>query len=385
MDGALPRVTKRGILLRRAISFDPRLGLSSLVAASISACSVASDHRSSPSDSAPGASIEASASAAPSAAESASPPVDPKATDPMALHLESTSDLLALVTVAQPVPSRFADPDAFLAKTFGVSGPGTTNQGNKAIARHSVSRQKCLAGLEGTTLQTDDQRRICGADYMVPIYKNGDPTLADACIDIFEFPDRPCELPFVWIGPTQAKAVCELEGKRLCKQEEWMFACAGDPAGGPEQKYSYGNDLDLEACNTSKSPREWGGGCNPSSPTTAWSTCPTSTEPSGAFPRCRSRFGVYDLQGNVAEIMTRLDFDGEVKSQLKGSAWFYTDIARDEFGRAPNGRPPLKPEQLRGTYPDVCRHDPRWHVEPIVNASHVNYHLGFRCCKDVAK
>jgi hypothetical protein len=45
-----------------------------------------------------------------------------------------------------------------------------------------------------------------------------------------------------------------------------------------------------------------------------------------ADPRCRSRFGVFDQHGNVAEIMTRLEpADGEVKSQLKGSALFYVD------------------------------------------------------------
>jgi hypothetical protein len=40
-----------------------------------------------------------------------------------------------------------------------------------------------------------------------------------------------------------------------------------------------------------------------------------------------------------------------------------------------------KPEKR--TYPDHCSYDPRWHVEPMRRAWHVNYHLGFRCCADV--
>ena len=73
--------------------------------------------------------------------------------------------------------------------------------------------------------------------------------------------------------------------------------------------------------------------------------------------------------------MTRLDADGQVYSQLRGSAFFYWSVAR-----RPNERP-KKGE--RETYPDYCAYDPRWHVEPIESAFHVNYHLGFRCCKTI--
>ncbi len=303
----------------------------------------------------------------------------------MAIHYETRAELLALFEVEKPTHVANVDPDAFLDKTFGPDGPYTSNQGNKALSNHAISKGACLAGLEGIALDTEASRRTCGAPLMVPIYPKGDPDKAKACIDVFEFPDKPCELPFVWIGATQAREVCMLEGKRLCRQPEWELACAGDPDGAPDQKYSYGDDLDLTACNTNKPAGEFGPGCVPDTPKTAWKTCATNTEPSGAFPRCRSRFGVFDMQGNVAEIMTRLDPDGHIYDQLKGSAFFYTDVARDEFGRAPQGRPPIKPERMRGTYPDICRHNPRWHVEPINDAWHVNYHLGFRCCKDIPK
>jgi hypothetical protein len=326
------------------------------------------------------ASSPGAASATPEAGAAASAaPIDDRP-----LEVTTREELFAL-TGLRAGPSDRVPLDAFLDKTFGLGSPYKSNQGNPALAKHFVGRAQCLAGLAGLTLVTEEQRRVCGADDMVPIWAHGDPSKAEACIDVFEFPNRPCELPFVWIGPTQAKAVCEAEGKRLCRQEEWMLACGGDPEGGPATKYAYGDELDLEICNTNKSATIYGKDCDPDTVQSAWSTCATNTEPSGAFPRCRSRFGVFDLHGNVAEIMTRRDLeDGRTKSQLKGSAFFYTDVARDENGKAPKGHPKIEPERMRTTYPDVCRHDPRWHVEPIGRAWHVNYHLGFRCCKSIS-
>ena len=186
----------------------------------------------------------------------------------------------------------------------------------------------------------------------------------------------------MWSGATQAKLLCQKLGKRLCTQEEWMFACAGDPAGGKEQRYAYGDALDLAKCNTEKAKKRLNRDvdgevvpCNPHSIHTAWDTCSTNTEPSGSFPECRSRFGVFDLHGNVAEAMTRWDAEEqETVSQLKGSAFFYVDVAVPEGG-----------ERKKENYPDWCRHDPRWHVQSMHKAWHVNYHLGFRCCADVAK
>ena len=101
---------------------------------------------------------------------------------------------------------------------------------------------------------------------------------------------------------------------------------------------------------------------------------PIHTEPSGAFPKCRSRFGVFDQHGNVAEVMTRKERDGNVVTQLKGSAFFYVEVARRPED------PAWSPGAHGETYPDHCNYDPRWHVEPIEKAWHVNYHLGFRCC-----
>jgi formylglycine-generating enzyme required for sulfatase activity len=110
---------------------------------------------------------------------------------------------------------------------------------------------------------------------------------------------------------------------------------------------------------------------------TTWDTCATETEPSGAFPRCRSRFGVFDQHGNAAEVMMRRE-GSSVFTQLKGSAWYYNELAKE-----PNEPVPATTPNKTGAHPDHCNFDPRWHVEPIENGFHVNYHLGFRCCKSI--
>jgi hypothetical protein len=303
------------------------------------------------------------------------PPID-ASDDPADLAKRTGAELLELVPL---------DGGSKYLSFLLAPAVGKTNQGNPDIARHTISKKKCLEGLRGIVIQTDEQRAICGAENMVPIYKGADPATAKTCIDVFEFPNQACELPFVWISPQAAERVCELEGKRLCAQEEWNLACRGDPAGGKDRAYAYGDALDLEVCNTNKphqmapDGRNWV--CWVKDAYTAFKTCSTDTEPAGAFPQCRSRFGVFDQHGNVAEIMTRKQ-DDVVYTQLKGSAFFYVDVSRSH--KAPPGmKPAVDGGTLHDTYPDHCNYDPRWHVEKLDEAMHTNYHLGFRCCKTI--
>jgi hypothetical protein len=294
--------------------------------------------------------------------------------DPMENHKNTREELLGLFAIKD-----FTDdekkrilPDVFLRNAFGVDGPGRMSQGNKAIARHTISKEKCLAGLKDIVIQTPEQRAKCGADNMVPVWIKGkEPWF---CIDVFEFPNKPCELPMVWTPPTWAKKVCELQGKRLCAQTEWNIACRGDPDGGDDWRYAYGNKVDIDICHTNLRHRT---ACVPRDAKSAFATCTTDTEPSGSFPKCRSRFGVFDQHGNVAEVMMRREGD-TVFSQLKGSAWFYNELVRE-----PDQPIPESTTNKAGAYPDHCNFDPRWHVEKLEEAWHVNYHLGFRCCKSL--
>ncbi|MFI5301807.1 MAG: SUMF1/EgtB/PvdO family nonheme iron enzyme [Polyangiales bacterium] len=280
----------------------------------------------------------------------------------------------SLEDTSEPSPQSMIDDDALIALiplksrdeaslklARDILGPRTmhVNQGNPAIAKHDITRAQCLAALKGVTLQTPDQKAICKGDNEVPIYTDGDPHHAKACMDVFEYPNKECVRPFVYAYAKTANQLCQLAGKRLCKQEEWVAACEADPSGGAPRKYSYGDDLDLKICDTGKKwPQPTGPACQPDGD--VWSTCATLSEPAGSFPQCKSRLGVYDMQGNVAELMTRAQ-DKVTYVQFKGSAFFY------------DGK----------MYPDTCRDDPRWHADPVDQSWHTNYHLGFRCCRDV--
>ena len=308
------------------------------------------------------------------------PPVDASPPeDPMATHYTTAADLLRLVPLPPAADDRAAARrDATLAYLIAPS-PGHFNDGNREIAHHTIARAQCLGALKDTVIQTDEQKEICkGEPYMVPVYSNGDPHSAKVCIDQFEFPNQPCELPFVWGSPSEAETMCRIQGKRLCTQQEWSLACSADPAGKEKWPYAYGDKLDMTICNTN-TPHEVGPDgkawrCYVRDAQSTWNTCSTDTEPAGAFPRCKSRLGVYDQHGNVAEMMTRAE-GSDVFTQLKGSAFFYVDVAREP------GKAPLHPE--RESYPDTCNYDPRWHVEHLKDALHCNYHLGFRCCKQL--
>jgi formylglycine-generating enzyme required for sulfatase activity len=209
---------------------------------------------------------------------------------------------------------------------------------------------------------------------------------ADLCIDQFEFPNLECEYPVVHVTAREAALICEVLGKRLCDAHEWEGACAGQ-LWPPEVEYAweqphvvmrrlhnaareriwaYGQHKDHGTCGTgsSKTPGCAGGG---------YSECGSNTYPSGAFPHCVSAFGVYDQHGNAAEHMSlplapdQLGrYGGHGWTEMKGS-WFV-------FG-------------AYEAHEDDCRwRAPDWHGSRVLDPqSHSNYHLGFRCCKDLVR
>ena len=150
----------------------------------------------------------------------------------MAIHYATSADLLKLIPHPALTDDRAAARRDSLLAYLVAPSPGHFNDGNPALAHHAISRSACLAGLKGAVLQTDEQRALCkGEPYMVPVYTNGNPRSARVCIDEFEFPNVPCELPFVWGSPAEAESLCKAEGKRLCTMQEWTLGCSAGPAG----------------------------------------------------------------------------------------------------------------------------------------------------------
>ena len=101
------------------------------------------------------------------------------------------------------------------------------------------------------------------------------PAIGAGCIDAYEAPGEG-RLPETGVTLDDARAACGARGLRLCRAEEWRAACAGDAGSA----WPYGSIVERGACNVGSR---------------------SLIAKAGAFPRCRSAAGVFDLAGNVAE------------------------------------------------------------------------------------
>ena len=170
------------------------------------------------------------------------------------------------------------------------------------------------------------------------------------CIDRFEYPNRRLAYPAIMVTWNEARALCGGDGKRLCSEDEWTFACEGEEA----KPYPYGYERSARACVIDMPHRPFDERklMQRSSPDMAreldrlW-----QGEASGTRPACRSPFGVYDLTGNVDEWTVSTHTSG-YPSIMKGGYW----------------------GQIRAR----CRPSTRAHGEDFVF-----YQQGFRCCADV--
>jgi hypothetical protein len=280
------------------------------------------------------------------------------------------------------------------------SGSRVIGQGNSAATEHPMTPAQCEATwrTRGESPANATFERICGAKYMAPLYDPAreTPEQAQACIDQFEFPDIPCAYPVVWVKAKEAAQICEAEGKRMCDAHEWEGACDGrllppdyrfDLARGlppeaaisrmraehnreysPTKRWSYGLDYERGICAAAS---HKGPGCNGGN----WAQCGSNTYPAGSFPLCHSPLAVYDLNGNAAEHMN-LPLDPSQMSSRGSTTLGYTEMKGSWF--------------IFDTYrahEDWCRwRAPYWHgTRVMADDSHANYHLGFRCCKTLAK
>jgi serine/threonine protein kinase/formylglycine-generating enzyme required for sulfatase activity len=124
-------------------------------------------------------------------------------------------------------------------------------------------------------------------------------TLAGFCMDYYEYPNKGGQKPMTKVAYPQAEKLCRDQKKRLCSEDEWEKACKG----GSGHRFPYGNEFDEGACNTQDS-----NGNN------------RAVAASGAFPSCRSSFGIFDLSGNVAEWVSGRLAPGASDKVKKGGA-----------------------------------------------------------------
>jgi formylglycine-generating enzyme len=161
--------------------------------------------------------------------------------------------------------------------------------------------------------------------------------------------------PQAYISRDQADAACRNAGKRLCADDEWIAACKGKrptifPYGALRRR-GYCNDTGVSSFNRYYGER----GGEPLQAAYTWPNMNDSRlnqmkgtlAPTGAFKRCRSSFGAYDMVGNLHE------WTSSPRGTFRGG--YYLDTSQ-------NGD---------GCEYKTTAHVPRYH----------DYSIGFRCCQ----
>lgn len=299
-------------------------------------------------------------------------------------------------------------------KALLLSSEATRNIGTEDLteifgihnAVHPASRQSCIDKVLKTGLiqQNPQYEKTCGAKWMSPIPGS------KVCIDQFEFPNIPCEYPMVWAPASFAKKICGAMGKRVCNSHEWEGGCAGRIDNNNPYRFDLGNlKARRSAYNSARekvwaydwapefkghSPRELCAIYSPNDPdmdprlqgktsqyynsigksnacqqtNSDYNNCGSHTWPAGMKYKCVSDIGVYDMHGNVAEVV---------------------NFPQTEAGLANASGNTDKTERkgaffvVRGDYPDDCRvRQPYEHFNEFATDKHSFYQEGFRCCKD---
>lgn len=145
-------------------------------------------------------------------------------------------------------------------------------------------------------------------------------------------------IPMVSINWFDAKKLCENDGKRLCTDEEWTFACEGEQM----LPYPYGYVRDSAACNIDNMDLVKNG------------QLIDHRAEHDKYLNCLSSFGVHNMTGNADEFVVNLNgSETQVPyiSGLKGGWW--------------------------GALRNRCRPMTTGH-----NQYYKQEQIGFRCCKD---
>ncbi len=158
----------------------------------------------------------------------------------------------------------------------------TSDAGDKKIPRGRIIRVvKNSTESYETIIKRYAEPLFCPDDMFLvdlPPGKQGRPFFK-VCVDRYEYPNFKGTQPDVNVSYDDARALCHKRGKRLCTADEWQWACGGLEG----YTYPYGWNPEEEKCNTDGN---------------------RAAEPSGSRHNCVSKFGGYDMTGNVFEWVT---------------------------------------------------------------------------------
>jgi hypothetical protein len=171
----------------------------------------------------------------------------------------------------------------------------------------------------GTVTCQGDQVEVCGS-FCMDVYEASRPdaTADDPGEDASYATSRPGVIPWFDEDPKEgmnrslAEAACEASGKRLCTAAEWKLSCASEQG----LTYAYGNTYDPLTCNGIDTYCT----CDGEDPYPhCYDACGADLHvmPTASFPSCVSTWGVFDLDGNVWEVVA----SGDGRDHYRGGAY----------------------------------------------------------------
>lgn len=259
----------------------------------------------------------------------------------------SISEDVAKVTVINRTPKAFAGEDIFSRKNkkIKLNGSGRDPDNNIVLyewdfnadgkfdwsSKDTAYTEQAFVNFQTPVLKVTDAAGVFAIDtmkviicpkYMITIDEG------NFCIDEYEYPNKKGKLPLTNITYKQAEKICTSVGKRLCTYEEATIVCKG---GKERYNYPYGRKYENDYCNSFGNRH-----------------VKNKKSSSGDFPECKTKDGVYDMTGNVAEWVS--SGKGDVKYAIGG--WWQNGEDRAKCGAF---MPLKKNKKFRG--------------------------VGFRCCK----
>jgi hypothetical protein len=200
-------------------------------------------------------------------------------------------------------------------------------QGEYCLTTH----QECLEWMD-TELPLQARKRCAR---FAPSKCLGERRFLRFCIDRLEAAKTPDDLPINDISWTVAREQCEAQGKRLCHEPEWTFACEGEEM----RPYPYGFERDARRCNHDRTDL------------VVKNKMKDNRHRASDHPQCTSPFGAQNMVGNVDEWIILDKSYPPMRSGLKGGWWLA-------------GRNRCRPT--------TGGHDEYYH----------DTQTGYRCCKD---
>jgi len=169
--------------------------------------------------------------------------------------------------------------------------------------------------LEGELSCPDDMADICGT-YCIDIWEASRPDATEESggSDSSMALSQPGVIPWYssdYLGGMNqeiASAACEAAGKRLCTPQEWEAVCRGPD----DLEYCYGDDYSASICNGIDTFCDCDGDGQPDGDG-AYPHCRQECDtdlhvvPTGSFADCTNDFGIFDVNGNVWEIVSTDD------------------------------------------------------------------------------